>query len=87
MDEEIKAIPQKLASLGYVWQFLPMSGITSLGLGVKRAAREIKANGLFGYIDACSRPAAAGPDTSVEWWWKPMGKLTDAAAEAIGDGF
>ncbi|GFZ45572.1 hypothetical protein JCM24511_03300 [Saitozyma sp. JCM 24511] len=86
MDEEIKAIPQKLASLGYVWQFLPMSGITSLGLGVKRAAREIKANGLFGYIDTCSRPAAAGPDNSVEWWWKPMGKLTDAAAEAIGDG-
>nr|XP_019013581.1 isocitrate lyase [Kwoniella pini CBS 10737]OCF52362.1 isocitrate lyase [Kwoniella pini CBS 10737] len=87
-DNEIKTIPSKLASLGYVWLFLPIGGLTAVGLGSKLAMRAIKDEGLYGYLSQVSRPAAAhhADGTSPEWWWKIMGKLADDAADAIGQG-
>ncbi|WWC61067.1 isocitrate lyase [Kwoniella dejecticola CBS 10117] len=86
-DEEIKGIPSTLASMGYVWLFLPIGGLTAVGLGSKVAMRAIKDEGLYGYLSQVSRPAAHHADgTSPEWWWKIMGKLADDAADAIGQG-
>ncbi|WRT67186.1 isocitrate lyase [Kwoniella shivajii] len=86
-DEKIKFIPSSLAALGYVWLFLPIGGLTAVGLGSKVAMRAIKDQGLYGYLSQVSRPAAKHADgTSPEWWWKVMGKLADDAADAIGEG-
>ncbi|WVW83024.1 isocitrate lyase [Kwoniella bestiolae CBS 10118] len=86
-DEEVKKIPSYLASIGYVWQFLPIAGLTAVGHGSQRAMKAIKEDGLYGYLSKVSRPAARHADgTSPEWWWKIMGKLADDAADAIGEG-
>ncbi|WVQ80160.1 isocitrate lyase [Cryptococcus sp. DSM 104549] len=86
-DDQVKTVPETLASLGYVWIFLPIGGLTAVGLGSKLAMRAIKEEGLYGYLDKVSRPAAHHADgTSPEWWWKVMGKLADTAADAIGQG-
>ncbi|OCF71814.1 isocitrate lyase [Kwoniella mangroviensis CBS 8886] len=89
-DEQVKNIPSQLSSLGYVWLFLPIAGLTTVGLGSQTAMKSIKEHGLYGYLSEVSRPAArhaaAADGTSPEWWWKVMGKLADDAADAIGEG-
>lgn len=60
--------------------------MTAIGVGTKPIFQAIKENGVLGYLNSASRPAAAGPEASVEWWWKSMGRLSDSAADIIGTG-
>ncbi|RSH88597.1 isocitrate lyase 1 [Saitozyma podzolica] len=85
-DDEVKALPESLASLGYVWQFLPIAGLTAVAVGVRSVGLEIKKGGLLGYLQSASRPAGRTGHPSAEWWWKDMARLTDMAADAIGEG-
>lgn len=85
-DHEIKVLPLELAKMGYVWQFLPIAGMTAIGVGTKAVFTAIRERGVLGYLETASRPAAVGPHPSVEWWWKTMGKASDAAADAISSG-
>lgn len=85
-DDEVRALPESLASLGYVWQFLPIAGLTAVAVGVRSVGLEIKKDGLLGYLQSASRPAGRTGHPSAEWWWKDMARLTDMAADAIGEG-
>ncbi|WWD17020.1 isocitrate lyase [Kwoniella shandongensis] len=79
-DNTIKAIPAKLASLGYIWQLLPLTNPVSLKL--------INHDPLTTYLNHIVRPAGKNvhhDGTSSEWWWKVMGKLADTSADAIGE--
>ena len=78
---------EKLAKLGYCWQFMPLALFTGLGLQAKRLARGMLQGGTYYYLENVSRPAAkeAGEEDSVEWFYKKGAALTDSAAEIIGD--
>jgi isocitrate lyase len=86
MDDEVKGLNDKLAKLGYSWQFMPLAMFTALGIQAKRAAAGMLKGGTYWYLNEVSRPAfaAAGKDT-VEFWYKKPAILTDTAAEIIGD--
>jgi hypothetical protein len=60
--------------------------MTAIGVGTKPIFTAIKERGVLGYLESASRQAAGSAHPSVEWWWKTMGKASDAAADAIGTG-
>ena len=77
---------QRLAQLGYCWQFMPLAMFTALGVMALRTASGMMRSGTKYYLDEISRPAQqAKGDDSVEWWYKKPAILTDTAAEVIGD--
>lgn len=86
-DEEARALPALFDELKYTWTFMPAAGITSWNYAGEKLAQTIKDKGILGYIQEFSRPAALSPNGTPELWNKTMGQLSDAASEAIGDGF
>lgn len=66
---------------------MPGAGITSWTYAGEKLARTVKEKGILGYIQEFSRPAELSPQDSPEVWNKTMGQLSDAASEAIGDGY
>ncbi|WVQ98772.1 isocitrate lyase [Kwoniella sp. CBS 9459] len=83
---QLESLPQSLATMGYVWLFLPLSDLPTVGQDSKLAIKAIKEQGLGTYLHRVStgevRQHADG--TNSEWWWKVMGKAADQAADAIG---
>lgn len=50
-DDEIKAFTDKLAKMGYVWQFLPMAGLMGSAVGMEKILAEIQKDGLLGMVN------------------------------------
>ncbi|KAJ6606036.1 isocitrate lyase [Mycena vulgaris] len=81
-DEEIKAFTTKLAGLGYVWQFLPLAGMSALAVGVERGARAVRDDGILGLMKDVYGPGKAAGVSVLDKVWQG-GDLSDAMVAAV----
>ncbi|KAJ7647856.1 isocitrate lyase [Roridomyces roridus] len=81
-DEEIKGFTSKLAGMGYVWQFLPLAGMSALAVGVERGARAVRDDGILGLVKDVNKPGKAAAVSVLEKAWQG-GDLSDAMVAAV----
>ncbi|KAF8917007.1 isocitrate lyase [Mucidula mucida] len=80
-DEEIKTFTAKLGKMGYVWQFLPLAGMSALAVGVERGARAIRDEGILGLMKEVYAPGKQADVSVLGVTWKG-GDLSDATVAA-----
>ncbi|KAJ6630340.1 isocitrate lyase [Mycena sp. CBHHK59/15] len=81
-DEEIAGFTTKLAHLGYVWQFLPLAGMSALAVGAERGARAVRDAGLLGLMKDVYAPGKAAQVSVLDKVWQG-GDLSDAMVAAV----
>ncbi|WOO76380.1 Isocitrate lyase [Vanrija pseudolonga] len=83
-SKEVAEAPEKLAKLGYVYQWMPVGGMTAVGIGARSSAQAIKEGGVSGFLQNAER--VQGKQRDLLYWLLDLAKLSDQAQEIIGTG-
>ncbi|WVR05200.1 hypothetical protein IAU60_002212 [Kwoniella sp. DSM 27419] len=84
-EEQVRTLPEALATMGYAWQSLPLSDLPTVSQEAKMAIQAIKDHEFGSYLHRVSTGEVRHhvPTTSSKWWWRVMGKAANQAADAI----
>ncbi|KAL1407845.1 hypothetical protein Q8F55_007281 [Vanrija albida] len=86
-DDELAALPQTLGELGYVLTLVPQFGQAAHAYGAFLGAKATLRGGVGALFDSVLGPyAAATAAPLASDWYGDMGRVADAAMDAVGSG-